>query len=147
MFRSTPHKDLYVADAIAARDLRQIYDHQIKAVVDLAANEPPAVLGRDIVYCRFPLADDASNDDALVETAILCLRSLLERDLRSLVACSAGMSRSPLIAAAANSLMSGNSLRSCLTALIEGAPHDVSQAMFSSVERIVRGFSKPDVSS
>ena len=145
MLRKTSHNDLYIADAITARDLRQIYDYQIKAVIDLAANEPPAVLGRDIIYCRFPIADDGSNDDALLSAAILCLRSLLERDYRTLVTCSAGMSRSPLVAAAAISRISGNSLRSCLEALIEGAPRDVSPTLFTAVGRIVGGLSESDV--
>jgi len=127
---------LYIGDAISARDLRHIYDHEFAAVLDLAANEPPAVLGRDIVYCRFPLSDDDSNDDKIVSAAITCLHTLMERGFRTLVACSAGMSRSPMIAAAAISIACGDPLTDCLARITTGVPHDVSPTLFSSVQRV-----------
>ena len=82
---------LLISDAISARNLRLIYEHEIAAVVDLAANELPATLGRDIVYCRFPLHDDESNSDELLLAAIDTVRSLMLGNFRTLVACSAGM--------------------------------------------------------
>jgi protein-tyrosine phosphatase len=127
---------LFISDAISARDLKQIYDHEIRAVVDLAANERPAGLGRDLIYCRFPLSDGHTNDDAMLECSILCLESLLNRHFRTLVACSAGMSRSPLIAAAAVSLQTGDSLADCLARITADAPHDVSPSLLSSVNRV-----------
>ena len=127
---------LYIGDAISARDLTQIYDHQIASVVDLAANEPPAVLGRDIIYCRFPISDDGSNDDSLVSASVDCLRSLLERNYRTLVACSAGMSRSPTIAAASLSIITGDPLTDTLSRITANAPRDVSPALFASVQRV-----------
>lgn len=136
MIRDVYNGRLSIGDAISARDLRQIYDREFAAVVDLAANEPPAVLGRDIIYCRFPLSDDDSNDDAMIASAIVGLQSLIQRDFRTLVACSAGMSRSPLIAAAAISLIDGDSLAQCLTRITANAPHDVSPTLFASVSRV-----------
>ena len=136
MIRDAYNGLLYIGDAISARDLKQIYDHDIAAVLDLAGNEPPAVLGRDIIYCRFPLADDDSNDDAIVSAAIICLRSLMDRQIRTLVACSAGMSRSPLVAAAAVSLWCHDSLSDCLARITTNAPHDVSPTLYSSVNRV-----------
>ena len=136
MIRDAYNGLLYVGDAISARDLKQIYEHEFAAVLDLAANEPPAALGRDIIYCRFPLSDDDSNHDELISAAILCLRSLLERNYRTLVACSAGMSRSPLIAAAAVSILSGESLTDTLAGIAANVPHDVSPTLFSSVQRV-----------
>ncbi len=136
MIRDVYNGLLYVGDAISARDLRLIYDHRFAAVLDLAANESPVVLGRDIIYCRFPLSDDDSNSDAMISAAIVCLRSLIARNYRTLVACSAGMSRSPMIAAAAISLRTGESLADSLAQLAAGAPHDVSPTLFSSVQRV-----------
>ena len=130
------NKLLYIGDAISARDLKLVYDHEFAAVLDLAANEPPAVLGRDIIYCRFPLSDDDSNNDDTVSAAIVCLCSLIERDFRTLVACSAGMSRSPMIAAAAISILSGDSLSNALGQVASNAPHDVSPTLLSSVNRV-----------
>jgi len=127
---------LFIGDAINARDLRQLYDHDIAAVVDLAANEEPAHLGRDHIYCRFPLHDDGSNCPQLIRISIDCVRSLLLSDARTLVACSAGMSRSPVVASAAISLISGVSLDDSLAAIVLSAPHDVSPAFLSSVAPI-----------
>ncbi len=139
MIRDAYNRLLSIGDAISARDLKQIYDHSFSAVVDLAASEPPALLGRDIIYCRFPLSDDGSNDDEMISAAIFCVHSLLERNFRTLVACSAGMSRSPLVAASAVSLLTGDSLGDCLRRIIANAPHDISPALFSSVSRVHAG--------
>ena len=126
---------LFLSDAITARDLKLLYDRQIAAVVDLAANERPASLGRDIIYCRFPLHDDGSNHDDLLSSAIDCLHLLLRRRFRTLVTCSAGMSRSPLVAAAALSLLTADPLPDCLRLATIGAPHDVSPALHSAIVR------------
>ena len=128
-----------IGDAISARDMKLIYDHEFEAVLDLAGNEPPAVLGRDIIYCRFPLSDDGSNSEACVSAAVVCLRSLVEREFKTLVACSAAMSRSPLIAAATIALISGDSLSDCLSGVLENAPHDVSPTLYASVRRVLTG--------
>ena len=61
---------LYVGNALDARDLRSLYDTGIKAVVDLAINETPAQLGRDLIYCRFPINDGDGNSDAMIQIAI-----------------------------------------------------------------------------
>ncbi len=133
MIRATHHNLLFIGDAINARDLRQLYDQEIAAVVDIAANEEPAQLGRDHIYCRYPLHDDGSNCPQLVRVSIDCVRSLILSDLRTLVACSAGMSRSPVIASAAISLITGVSLDDSIAAIVLNAPHDVSPAFLSSV--------------
>ena len=143
MIRATEHKWLFVGDAINARDLRQLYDHDIAAVVDLAANEPPAQLGRDHIYCRFPLHDDESNCPQLIGLAIGCVRSLILRDTRTLVACSAGMSRSPVVASAAISLVTGVSLDDSLAAVLLNAPQGVSPAFLSSFASIHAEMIKP----
>ena len=133
MIRNTSRERLYIGDAINARDLRQLYDRNIAAVIDLAANEPPAQLGRDIVYARFPLHDDGSNSPQLIRATIDCLRSLLLNEYRTLVACSAGMSRSPVVASAAVSLMTGVSLNDSLADIVRDSPHDNSPTFLDSV--------------
>ena len=136
MFRKAYGGTLYLADAMSARDLSLIYDHGIAAVVDLAENEPPAQLGRDIIYCRFPLADDDSNDDQVLSVAIDCVRQLLCRKIRTLIACSAGMSRSPTIAAAALSIHLDQPFESTLQRVLDNAPRDVSPLLLASVARV-----------
>lgn len=136
MLRDVYRGQLFVGDAISARDLKQIYDHEIAAVLDLAANESPAVLGRDIIYCRFPISDDGSNDDALLSAVIEYSINLLEHNFRTLVACSAGMSRSPIIAASAMSIVRRVPLDETILAITANAPRDVSPSFFASVQKI-----------
>ena len=127
---------LCVGDAISARNLKTIYEHEFAAVVDLALNEPPAVLGRDVIYCRFPLSDDDSNRDEVVAAAIVCLCGLIRQRLKVLVACSAGMSRSPVIAAASIAMTTGDELGETLLRVVAQGPHDVSATFLTSVERV-----------
>lgn len=52
---------LFIGHAGDLRDLRALHAAGIAAVVDLAANEPPATLTRDLAYCRLPLVDGPGN--------------------------------------------------------------------------------------
>ncbi len=119
------------------RDLRLLYDHRMSAVVDLAVNEVPAQLGREMIYCRIPLVDGEANSKELIETAIRIVATLVENGIRTVVACSAGMSRSPAIAAAAVAMMTKRSPDACLVEVVRGGPHDVSPGLwFAHQERL-----------
>jgi hypothetical protein len=134
------HPGLFIGNAMDARDLRLLYDNQIAAVVDLAINEPPAQLARDMVYCRIPIMDGDGNANAIIETAIRCLAALIDNNIPTMVACSAGMSRSPAIAAAAIALATARPLDDCLTAITTGGPHDVSPILWSRVKTVYNYF-------
>lgn len=54
---------LFIGHAGDIRDLGVLHAAGIEIIVDLAAEEPPAVLSRDLVYCRFPLLDGGDNLD------------------------------------------------------------------------------------
>ena len=136
MIREIHPDHLFLGSAMDARDLRLIYDNRIAAVVDLAVNEPPAQLARDIIYCRFPILDGDGNPKAIIETAVRCVATLMENNFRTMVACSAGMSRSPAIAAAAIAVITKTDPDECLTTITAGGPHDVSPILWSRV-RIV----------
>ena len=119
-----------------ARDLRLLYEHRIAAVVDLAVNEPPAQFAREMMYFRIPINDGGGNSNAVIETAIRCVVVLIETRFRTLVACSAGMSRSPAIAAAALAIATRTSAEQCLAAIVANAPHDVSPILWSQVNTV-----------
>ena len=119
-----------------ARDLTRLYDNQIAAVVDLAVNEPPAQLARDMIYCRIPIIDGGGNPNAIIDTAVRCVVTLMENNIRTLVACSAGMSRSPAIGAAAIAIVMERSPDECLTAITTDGPHDVSPLLWSRVKTV-----------
>ena len=92
---------LWPANAAELRDVRSVLALGITAVVDLAASEPPVVYPRDIVYLRIPLNDGAGNPQAVLRLAINSTADLIRAGRPMLVACNAGMSRSPAIVAAA----------------------------------------------
>ena len=127
-------KPLWIGNARDARDLQSIHDHGIQAVVDLAAEEPPAVLSRDLVYCRFPLLDGSGNPAWLLRSAIESVTRLISSDVPLLVACSAGMSRSPVIVAAALATVNRQPMDECLTQILSDGPQQVSAPLVNDVQ-------------
>ena len=94
------HSDsLWIGHALDIREPRPLFDLGISAVVDVAYDEPSASLPRQLTYCRFPLVDGGGNDKHLLALAVHTTASLLSIGAKTIVACSAGMSRSPTIAA------------------------------------------------
>ncbi len=135
MVREALSGHLFVGNAAEARNLSLLHERGITAVLDLAIDEPPARLNRELICCRFPLSDDAGNTDALIETAIHCLVLLIKQSFCVLVACSAGMSRSPAIAAAALALVTHTTPDECLLRIAKNAPHDISPPFWAAVKR------------
>ena len=90
---------LWLGHAFDIRQPRPLFDTGITAVVDVAIEEPAAQLPRQLLYLRFPLYDGGGNDPSVLRFAVQSLIDLLYTNTRTLVACSAGMSRSPTIAA------------------------------------------------
>ncbi len=119
-----------------ARDLRLLYDNQIRAVVDLAVNEVPAQLAREMIYCRFPIVDGDGNPDTTIEMAIRTVSMLAQNKIRAMIACSAGMSRSPSIAAAALAMITDQTPDECLQSIVAIGPHDVSPILWNRVKSV-----------
>lgn len=90
---------LWLGNAFDAREPRLLFDAEITAVVDVAYEEPPANLPRQLTYLRFPLLDGGGNDRCLLILAVQSVVNLLHTNTRTIVACSAGMCRSPTITA------------------------------------------------
>ncbi|TWU50732.1 Dual specificity phosphatase, catalytic domain [Rubripirellula tenax] len=90
---------LWLGHAFDVREPRPLFDAGITAVVDVAFEEPPAQLPRQLLYLRFPLNDGGGNEPSVLRFAVQSLVDLLHSETRTIVACSAGMSRSPTIAA------------------------------------------------
>ena len=68
-------------------------------MIDVAYEEPAATIPRQLTYCRFPLNDGGGNDPTTVRLALKTAIELLQSETATLIACSAGMSRSPTLAA------------------------------------------------
>ncbi len=127
---------VFVGNAMEARDVRLLYENQIAAVLDLAANEVPASLGRDHIYVRVPILDGDGNADHAPELAIVTLVHLIQSRVKTLVACSAGMSRSPSISAAAIALATQSSLEECIASVTSRGPSDLSPTLWNHVRKV-----------
>jgi hypothetical protein len=92
---------LWIGTARDARNIRGVLDAGIEAVVDLALDEPPVQPTRELVYLRIPLVDGNGNPPWLLRVAVNAVVGLLTAGVPTLVACSAGASRSPAVAGAA----------------------------------------------
>lgn len=136
MIREIPGELLLIGNALDARNQQLLFEREIAAVVDLALNEPPAVLPREIIYCRVPLVDGAENSLNQLEVAIGCVTLLLRQRFRTLVACSAGMSRAPAIASVALALVTDRPIEDCLYAVFADAPQDLSPGLFTAVQKV-----------
>jgi protein-tyrosine phosphatase len=136
--RPVPNHSLSIGSALDARDLTLLYQREIAAVIDLALEERPAQLGREIVYCRFPLVDGAGNQPATLRAAVETTVRLLHDQTNALVACGAGMSRSPAVVAVALAQLNGTQPEDELQALVAGQPHDVSPLFWNELQRAVR---------
>ena len=134
---------LWLGNAVEARELRRILDLGIEAIVDLAMQEPPLAVTRELIYLRIPLVDGADNQATRLVCAIESLVRLIERATPMLVFCSAGMSRSPAIVAAALSIVRKQPPEQVLEQIAASIPHDVSPRLWQDVRSAARLLRSP----
>jgi len=135
--RRIPYLSLFIGHVGDARDIQAVLAHGLEAIVDLAVNESPLTPPRGLVYCRFPLIDGAGNSSSLLNLAITTVAGLVRADLSTLVCCSAGMSRSICIAAAAIAVIRKRPFREVLTEISATSPADVSPALLAEVQAVL----------
>jgi hypothetical protein len=119
------------------RDLSGILSARIAALVDLALNEAPVPLTRELVYCRFPLLDGGGNPHWLLRVAVETVAGLLRAGVPTLVYCGACMSRTPSVAGAAIALVRGCPLSEGLALAIQSGAADVSPAPWSDIQAAI----------
>ncbi|HTU89213.1 MAG TPA: dual specificity protein phosphatase [Gemmataceae bacterium] len=125
---------LWIGHVGDVRDPRVLLSTGIRAAIDLALNEPPAVLPRELVYCRFPLIDGAGNPPWLLHAAVDCVANFLRSGTPTLVYCGAGMSRSPCIVAAAIAGIRGCSADEALMWVAKAGAVDVMPGLWAEVK-------------
>jgi hypothetical protein len=136
--RQVPGYSLWIGTARDARDVRKVLDAGIEAVVDLAVEEPPAALTRELVYLRFPLIDGGGNPTWLLMVAANTLAGLLHQRVPTLVACGGGLSRSPAIAALGLCFESYQRAPDMLLRKVQaGAASDVHPALWNDIMQCV----------
>jgi protein-tyrosine phosphatase len=130
-------KDFWLGNFYEGRDFGLILDQQIRALVDLAAEEPPCQPPRELIYCRIPLLDGADNSTDLLSLAVRTVAALLRSKVSTLVSCGAGMSRSPAITAAALAIVEGCAPEESLKEVVAHHHTDVSPGLWEEIIAIL----------
>jgi protein-tyrosine phosphatase len=136
--RRIGERPLWIGTAREARDIRAVLDAGIEAIVDLAVEEPPIQTTRELVYFRVPLVDGEGNSPSLLTLATDAVGVLASEGTPTLVACGAGMSRSPAVVAVALAKIEGRPPDEVLAEIARGGPVDV-QPRFWRELRCMRG--------
>lgn len=129
---------LWIGNAREARDVRDVLQRGITAIIDLAIDEPPIVFPRDVFYCRAPLLDGEGNSAARLTAVLRLAASHITDRVPTLVACSNGMSRSPAITAGALTLTHGGEPDEMLRTILSDGPRDLSPGLWTAVVESVR---------
>lgn len=135
--RQVAGRALWLGNPGDTRDPRFVLDAGIDAVVELADNEPLALLPRELVRFRFPLSDGGENPPWLLRLAAESVASLLRAKVPVLVCCSGGMNRSVCIAAAGVTFTDGCPLSQSLIAIVGSGPADVSPRLLAQLQKAI----------
>ena len=133
MRKIEPHR-LWLGHAGDLRSPSEFLDAGIRAIVDVASNEPIPQLPRDLTYCRFPLFDGGGNDRWLLYAAVRTAADFLIVEIPTAICCSVGLSRSPAIAAAAISVVTNVSMEDALIHVASQGKHDVSPLLWQQIK-------------
>jgi hypothetical protein len=127
-------KRVWIGNARDAENTSHILRLGISAMVFVAIEELPPPLTRDLIYCRFPLNDGSDNSVEVLRTAVDTISKLITEHIPTFVYCGAGMSRSPVMTAAALSKAQGSDPDETLRTLFTNLPHDVSPQLWHDVK-------------
>lgn len=136
--RQLPDYPLWLGHVGYVRDLRAVLSAGILTLVDLAVNEPPLTLTRELVYCRIPILDGEENPPWLLRLAVDTVANLIRSQTPTLLFCSLGMSRTPVVAGAAIATVRGIPLADGLAIAVNGGRSDVTPGLFESVRRAIQ---------
>jgi protein-tyrosine phosphatase len=128
---------LWIGHAGDGRETSRLCNDGIKAVVQLAAEEPPLLPPRGLTYLRFPLVDGAENSIELLTLAVHAVADLVAFRVPTLICCGAGLSRSPAIAAVAISWTSGAAPDESLKLITRQRRADVSPGLWDGVRGVL----------
>lgn len=128
-----PNTIVWLGNASDLRDIRAVLDHGVTAIVDLAVEEPVPEMPRTINYCRFTLTDDGENNPANIRAAILATSAFVAGGHTTAICCNAGLNRSPSVAAAVISRLSGDSPTRCLELVARVKHIDVNPALWNQI--------------
>jgi protein-tyrosine phosphatase len=129
--------NLWIGNAAEARNVASLVEQDFNIIVDLAIEEPPAVLTRELIYLRFPIYDGIGNSSLVLASAIQTIVLILSiEEAKIVVCCSMGLSRSPAIVAAALALNERQQAEDSLTRINNKIACDVSPGLWSEVSQV-----------
>ena len=131
---------LWVGHAGDGCDFQGLFDRGIRAIVQLAIEEPPIQPPRELIFYRFPLLDGNGNGLELLHVAIASVAMLIRKRVPTLVCCGAGMSRSPAIVAAALAIVKEARLEDCMKCVTESHAADVSPGLLAQISQVLPPF-------
>lgn len=134
---------IWIGHAGDGRDHAAIQAAGLRALVQLAIEEPGLPTPRDLIAFRIPLFDGPGNPPEVLGLAIRLVADLLGRRIPTLVCCGAGMSRSPSILAAAMAIRLGESPETALARVLGSGPRDVSPGLWNDVLHLLRAAVEP----
>jgi hypothetical protein len=135
--RQVANRRLWIGHAGDLRDPRAVLAAGIEAVVELADNEPLALLPRDLIRFRFPLSDGGHNADWLVRLAANSVAALLSAGVPTLVCCSCGLNRSVCVAAGAIAVAERHPFEKVLIEVASSGPADVSPGLLAEFRAVL----------
>ena len=133
---------MWLGNFLDLHNLTKIHEAGIQAIVDLARDEKPAQPSRELIYIRTPIVDGSGNSAQRLALAIQSTATLISQGTPTIIACSAGMSRSPAILAAALALHYGKSPDSVLDGLIVDNPCDLSPTLWIDTKVVFQQLKK-----
>jgi hypothetical protein len=122
---------LWLGHAGDGRNFRAAFDAGIRALVQLAMEEPALQTPRELLYCRIPIVDGGGNRVESLTLAVRTVENLLRLGVPTLVCCTRGMSRAPAVDALAS--VDGTDPGECLRRIITDQPHDLALPLWQEL--------------
>lgn len=129
---------VWLANGPEVRDLELIGEMHIEAIVDLAYEELPVCSLRSKLVIRVPLIDGEGNNLQHIRLAITYTAELIRSKTPFVIACSAGISRSPTILAAALSTLGDGSIEEKLALISTKKQIGTSTVFLAEVQEAMR---------
>jgi protein-tyrosine phosphatase len=128
---------LHVGHGGDGQDFKALFGAGVRAVVQLAWEDAPVLLPRELIVCRIPLSDGPGNRPELLRLAIATILQLLHEQVSVLVCCGSGVSRAPALSAAALARYTGKPLSACLQEVTRHRHADVQPGLYEDLEAIL----------
>lgn len=135
--RQVPGSAMLIGDRGDVRIPGSLRRCGVGVVVDLAMEELPITSDREMVTIRIPLVDGAGNTEAKLALAIYTVAEMMRMELRALVVCSAGLSRSPAITAGAISCVRAIEPGAALELVRRIGPADIAPDLWAGILRVL----------